>query len=75
MEKLEVPVYCGLCGSKTILSVPYDGFLAWKSGTTLIQRAMPNLTPDERELLISNTCPKCWNELFPPDKKEQHVSI
>lgn len=35
----------------------------WKSGT-LIQRAMPNLTPDEREFLISGSTAEEWNTVF-----------
>ena len=35
----------------------------WKSGIP-IQHAMPNLKREEREMLISGFCGKCWNQLF-----------
>ena len=37
----------------------------------LIQEALPELSADQRELLISGTCPKCWDELFPPDEWDE----
>lgn len=35
----------------------------WKGGT-LIQNAMPNLTPDEREFMMTGITPSEWDELF-----------
>lgn len=64
-----VAVPCHLCGLVTELEPSIEGFMAWKNGE-LIQDAMPELDADERELLISGTCPKCWDEMFPPDSEE-----
>lgn len=64
-----VAVPCRWCGSVTELEPSVEGFMAWQNGE-LIQRAMPELDADERELLISGTCPKCWDEMFPPDSDE-----
>ena len=36
---------------------------AWKGGE-LIQRAMPNLTPDEREFLMTGITPEEWENTF-----------
>ena len=33
----------------------------------LIQDAMPYLSADDRELLISGTCGACFDKMFPPD--------
>ena len=38
----------------------------WQSGT-LIQNAMPNLTPDEREFLMTGITPEMWEETFGGD--------
>jgi hypothetical protein len=39
----------------------------WENGT-LIQDALPYLTPDEREFLMTGILPHEWDELFPnPD--------
>jgi hypothetical protein len=35
----------------------------WRDGT-LIQDAMPNLTPDEREFIKTGITPKEWDEMF-----------
>lgn len=59
-----VAVSCRLCGDIQTLQLSYDGEKRWRSGE-LIQDALPELTVDERELLISGTCEKCWNKLFP----------
>jgi hypothetical protein len=36
---------------------------AWQSGT-MIQEAMPNISDDEREFLLSGLTPEEWNEMF-----------
>ena len=36
---------------------------AWQAGT-LIQDAMPNLSPDEREFIKTGITPEEWEELF-----------
>ena len=38
----------------------------WKSGT-LIQNAMPNLTPDQREFLMTGVTAEEWDETFGKD--------
>jgi hypothetical protein len=38
-------------------------FTLWNSGA-LVQEAFPNLTPDEREFIISGITKEEWNELF-----------
>lgn len=35
----------------------------WMEGT-FIQDALPYLSPDDREMLISRTCPTCWTKTF-----------
>lgn len=35
----------------------------WKSGE-LIQVAMPHLTPEEREFMLTGSTPEEWNEVF-----------
>ena len=56
------------CGYKTVMAVNAEDLREWKVlGTALIQDAMPYLSDDERELLISGICRKCFSELFPPE--------
>lgn len=61
---------CRLCNQVTDLTVNIEGFIAWQGGE-LIQEALPELSADQRELLISGTCPKCWDKLFPPDEWDE----
>jgi hypothetical protein len=37
----------------------------------LIQKAMPYLTADEREMFISGTCSDCWDKLFPESDEDE----
>jgi hypothetical protein len=41
-----------------------EDYEAWKRGEKLIQTALPYLTPDEREFLLTGITPEQWNELF-----------
>jgi len=48
------------CGKSHTLSVDEDGLINWQNGMH-IQNALPELTAEKRELLISGTCPICWD--------------
>ena len=63
-----VAVPCRLCNEVADLTVNIEGFVAWQGGK-LIQEALPELSADQRELLISGTCDKCWNEMFGSDEE------
>lgn len=58
-----VAVQCRMCHEVHFIDVPIDGFVAWQSGE-LIQDALPELSADQRELLISGTCGMCWDDMF-----------
>jgi hypothetical protein len=59
---------CRLCQQVTDLTVNVEGFVDWQAGK-LIQDALPELDADQRELLISGTCPTCWDEMFGFDEE------
>lgn len=44
----------------------YLGYLAWENGQ-LIQDALPDLTADQRELLLTGLDAKEFNAIFPPE--------
>lgn len=46
-----------------------EQWAAYDSGM-LIQRALPHLTAEVREFMISGTTPEEWAILFPPGKEE-----
>ena len=58
-----VTIKCPMCGKTYFIEVDYDAFCSWQNGE-LIQVAMPNLTPTEREQLISGFCPDCQDKIF-----------
>ena len=64
-----VAVPCRHCQQVTDLTVSVKGFADWQGGE-LIQNALPELSADQRELLISGTCPTCWDKMFPSDEEE-----
>lgn len=62
-DMITLSVKCYICGKEQLIEVSKEGYEKWKAGA-LIQEALPSLSPDKRELLISNTCPACWDKLF-----------
>jgi hypothetical protein len=58
---------CLHCNETSTLAVDAGAYRRWKSGT-LIQEAFPDMTADDRELLISGIHPACWHLLFGDDQ-------
>lgn len=57
---------CMMCGNTSTLhytAKEAEGFRRWQNGE-LIQNAMPWLSADEREMLMTGTHPDCWDEMF-----------
>lgn len=54
---------CESCKRVYNFKVSVIGYNAWRNGT-LIQRALPELAPDLRELLISDMCGTCFSKIF-----------
>lgn len=61
--RIDVEMTCPFCSESHAVEVDFDGFEAWQNGE-LIQRALPELSPIEREQLISGLCPKCQARVF-----------
>lgn len=57
-------VECAICHEKIEVKVPTSGYRAWRYGGQHIQDAMPTVSADYRELLISQTCPACWEKMW-----------
>jgi|TARA_R110002126_G_scaffold248758_1_gene391562 hypothetical protein len=45
------------------LDITMDQYARWRGGE-LIQQAMPNLTLDEREFIITGITKTCWDKLM-----------
>ena len=54
-----------ISGNINTMSLPIteEQYTAWEQGT-LVQVAMPHLTPDEREFVMSGITPTEWAETF-----------
>lgn len=60
-------VQCGAgCGRVYTMEINRADYAAWKNGQH-VQNAFPYLTPNQRELLLTNTCGHCWDRMFPPE--------
>ena len=62
-DTVELKVDCIQCGHTHVFRVPRNQFEAWERGT-LIQDAFPELTPGQREILISKVCGDCFDKMF-----------
>lgn len=56
-------VKCPFCGRESEVMVKIDEYLAYEEGA-LAQDAFPNLSPEEREMIISGICIKCQKNIF-----------
>lgn len=54
---------CHMCGKTHKILLDKDAFQAWYGGVHA-QVAFPDMTPGQREILISGTCEPCWDRLF-----------
>ena len=59
---------CNKCKDQVEMAVNEDDYTSWENGE-LIQNAMPYLTADEREVLISGICGPCFGGLYGGGKK------
>jgi len=66
MDTIEVETKaCPRCGQFTFLTVSKAGYEAWDNGRgVFIQVALPELSEDEREMLLTGYDPECWDVDF-----------
>lgn len=65
-QMIEVAGRCRLCREPFDVIVSLDSWHAWRTGT-LIQNAIPELSKETRELLITGVCADCWRLLEEPN--------
>lgn len=58
--------FCVHCGRQFVLTFDKSDMYDWWSGSKAIQNALPYLSDNERELLLSGTCGDCFDKIFPP---------
>lgn len=54
------------------IDVTEEQIIKWQQGM-LIQDAMPNLSPDEREFMMTGCTPEDWEDMFGDDWDEDDV--
>lgn len=62
-KNLTITIKCPFCGDYHEVDVNETAYNNWRGGE-LIQNAMPDLTPTQREQLISGLCIKCQEKIF-----------
>lgn len=67
MAKLTIIRNCPLCKAPQTKMFDEEQYRKYEGGA-LIQDAMPNVSADDREFLISGICPKCWDSTFKAGK-------
>ena len=55
---------CEVCHTTYKIRVVESDYKLWQAGRMLIQDALPELTDDERELLLSGVCGTCFDRIF-----------
>lgn len=58
---LKIRTTCPLCGKVNYVEVSAIGFMRWQEEGVNIQNALPELSDNEREMLITGICPNCWD--------------
>jgi hypothetical protein len=58
---------CTVCGERSVVSMDESAHRRWVDGAPL-QEVCPEMSTDERELLISGTHGPCWDSLFDDDE-------
>lgn len=61
---------CLGCGTSATFTMTEEQFNRFKAGEH-VQNIFPDWSADDREMLISGTCPICWVEMLPPEEEEE----
>lgn len=60
---MQIEKKCLMCRKVHVIEVNQKGYHDWKHGLG-IQYALPELSNNERELLMSDICGDCFDKLF-----------
>lgn len=65
-DLVTVNIQCISCHNWREVSFQRRDYDKWQGGE-LIQNAFPYLNADDREMIKTHICPKCWNDMFGDD--------
>lgn len=55
---------CFYCKQQYYFTMPVEDFRRWSFDRVLIQKAMPYFNADQRQILVNETCPTCYDIIF-----------
>jgi len=53
-----------------VLPITLEDYSRWQRKEGLMQDIFPDLSPDQREFMLSGITPEIWAETFPPEDEE-----
>ena len=62
-DMMEIDRTCPWCWKKNTIHVPKDKYHRWINGD-LVQNCFADLSAEDREILMTGFCPKCWEAMF-----------
>lgn len=60
----ELTKRCHCCGELVKFTVPVEEMDNYILNDVCIQDALKSVSSENREMLISGICPKCWDKMF-----------
>ena len=67
-----ITIECPICKKQHEVEVNEMAFYNWQMGVGTVQSLMPELSPTEREQLISHICPSCQKTIFGSDDDDDY---
>ena len=58
---------CWICGQPSEIDMPYTVWVDWNLKDIHIEKAWPEGSATDKQLLRSGIHPTCWNEEYPED--------
>lgn len=55
---------CPECGKENIIEMTQEQFDKYFYSRELIQNVFPEKTANEREIIMTGICPKCWKRIL-----------
>lgn len=55
---------CPICNKVNVIEINVHNLMLYKSGLGKVQDLFPDLSENERELILTGVCDTCWNALF-----------
>lgn len=68
-EKTRYMFKCMLCGTPIMIMAYPSDMERYQKGEGLIQDIFPYLTADEREIIMTGICGKCFDSAFDDDEE------